>query len=81
MLRAHGLSVIFGNPGFTEQPLLESFPPDFSYILGLHEGSAVGMAVGYAFLSDKPSIVNLHTAAGTGNAMGAIVAGHGYPRD
>jgi benzoylformate decarboxylase len=73
VLRAHGLSVIFGNPGSTEQPLLESFPRDFSYILGLHEGSAVGMAIGYSFLSDKPSLVNLHTAAGTGNAMGAIV--------
>ena len=31
------------------------------------------MAVGYSFLSDKPTVVNLHTAAGTGNAMGAII--------
>jgi benzoylformate decarboxylase len=73
VLRARGISVMFGNPGSTEEPFLESFPRDFNYILGLHEGAAVGMAVGYSFLSDKPSLVNLHTAAGTANAMGAIV--------
>ncbi|HXQ91373.1 MAG TPA: benzoylformate decarboxylase [Nitrososphaerales archaeon] len=73
VFRAHGLSVIFGNPGSTELPFLENFHGDFSYILGLHEGSVVAMAIGYSFLSDKPAVVNLHTAAGTGNAMGSIV--------
>lgn len=69
----HGLDVIFGNPGSTELPLLESFQGDFSYILGLQEASVLAMAVGYAFQSDNAAVVNLHTAAGVGNAMGAIV--------
>ena len=73
VLKAHGLFVVFGNPGSTEMPFLENFHGDFSYILGLHEASVVAMAVGYSFLTDKPAVVNLHTAAGTGNAMGAIV--------
>ncbi len=73
VFRAHGLTVIFGNPGSTELPLLENFHGDFSYILGLQEASVVAMAVGYAFQSDNAAMVNLHTAAGVGNAMGAIV--------
>ena len=73
VLRNHGLNTIFGNPGSTELPFLQNFPMDFSYILGLHEGSVVAMAVGFAFMQDKPAVVNLHTTAGVGNAMGAIV--------
>ena len=73
VLRAHDLSVIFGNPGSTELPLLEDFHGDYSYILGLQEASVVAMAVGYSFQVDNAAVVNLHTAAGVGNAMGAIV--------
>ncbi len=73
IFRAHDLSVIFGNPGSTELPMLESFHGDFSYILGLQEAPVVAMAVGYAFQKDNAAVVNLHTAAGMGNAMGAIV--------
>ena len=32
----------------------------------------VGMADGYAQASGRPTLVNLHTAPGVGNAMGAI---------
>lgn len=73
VLRSHGLSVIFGNPGSTELPFLQDFHGDYSYILGLQEASVVAMAVGYSFISDNAAVVNLHTAAGVGNAMGAIV--------
>jgi benzoylformate decarboxylase len=73
VFKAHGLSVIFGNPGSTELPLLQNFPGSWSYILGLQEASVVAMAVGYSFQTDNASVVNLHTAAGVGNAMGAIV--------
>ncbi len=72
LMRELGLTVVFGNPGSTEQPFLRDWPSDFTYVLGLHEGSVVAMADGYARATRKPVLVNLHTAAGVGNAMGAL---------
>jgi benzoylformate decarboxylase len=73
LLRRHGVTTVFGNPGSNELPFLKEFPSDFRYYLGLHEGVAVGMADGYAQATGKPVLVNLHSAAGTGNGMGALV--------
>src|SRR3954453_6182288 len=75
LLRQHGLTTIFGNPGSNELPFLKNFPSDFRYILGLHEGVVLGMADGYAQATRRPAFVNLHAAAGTGNAMGAMTNG------
>jgi benzoylformate decarboxylase len=72
LLRAHGLTTVFGNPGSTELPFLSGFPADFRYVLGLQEAIVVGMADGYAQASGRPALVNLHTAPGVGNAMGAL---------
>ena len=72
LLRKHGVTTVFGNPGSNELPFLNDFPADFRYFLGLHEGVAMGMADGYAQASGKPALVNLHSAAGTGNGMGAL---------
>jgi benzoylformate decarboxylase len=72
LLRAHGITTIFGNPGSTELPMLADFPDDFRYVLGLQEAVVVGMADGFAQASGRPGFVNLHTAPGVGNAMGAI---------
>ena len=72
ILRNNGIQTIFGNPGSNELPFLSGFPEDFRYILALHEGVAVGMADGYAQATGKPAFVNLHSAAGTGNGMGAL---------
>src|SRR3954467_6843386 len=71
-LRDRGMTTIFGNPGSTELPMLQQFPSDFTYVLGLQEATVVGMADGYAQASGRPTFVNLHTAPGVGNAMGAI---------
>jgi benzoylformate decarboxylase len=71
-LRSRGMTTIFGNPGSTELPMLQQFPSDFTYVLGLQEATVVGMADGYAQASGRPAFVNLHTAPGMGNAMGAI---------
>jgi benzoylformate decarboxylase len=73
-LRAHGVDRIFGNPGTTESPLLDSLPeyPDICYIVHLHEGVAVGAANFYAQASGKTAFVNLHVAPGLGNAIGMI---------
>src|SRR3954453_4275865 len=72
MLRARGMTTVFGNPGSTELPMLKDFPDDFRYVLGLQEAVAVGMADGFAQASGRPAPVNLHTAPGVGNGMGAI---------
>jgi benzoylformate decarboxylase len=72
LLRRHGVTTIFGNPGSNELPFLKDFPTDFRYFLALHEGVAMGMADGYAQAIGKPALVNLHSAAGTGNGMGAL---------
>jgi benzoylformate decarboxylase len=71
-LRARDMTTIFGNPGSTELPFLADFPSDFTYVLGLQEAVAVGMADGFAQASGRPVLVNLHTAPGVGNGMGAI---------
>jgi benzoylformate decarboxylase len=73
LLRALKLTTIFGNPGSTEQPFLKNFPDDFQYILGLQEASVVAMADGFAQATRHPTLVNLHTSAGTGNGMGNIM--------
>jgi benzoylformate decarboxylase len=65
ILRTHGITTIFGNPGSNELPLLQDFPDDFRYILALQEGAAIGMADGFAQATGRPALVNLHAAAGT----------------
>ncbi|HEX8083026.1 MAG TPA: benzoylformate decarboxylase [Solirubrobacteraceae bacterium] len=72
MWRERGMTTIFGNPGSTELPMLADFPEDFRYVLGLQEIVAVGMADGFAQATGRPAHVNLHTAPGVGNGMGAI---------
>jgi len=73
-LLAHGVERIFGNPGTTESPLLDSLIdyPSIQYIVHLHEGVAVGAANFYAQASGKTAFVNLHVAPGLGNAIGMI---------
>jgi benzoylformate decarboxylase len=75
ILRSEGVKFIFGNPGTTELPLIDELVvnPDFRYVLGLQESSAVGMADGYAQASGKPAFINLHTSGGLGHGMGAII--------
>jgi benzoylformate decarboxylase len=75
VLQNEGVRHIFGNPGTTELPLLDALADSagIDYVLGLHEASVVAMADGYAQASGRPGFVNLHTAGGLGNAMGAIL--------
>src|SRR5213082_4022103 len=72
LFRSLGMTTVFGNPGSTELPMLADFPDDFRYVLGLQEAVVVGMADGCAQAGGRPALVNLHTAPGVGNAMGAI---------
>jgi benzoylformate decarboxylase len=76
LLRSLRMTRMFGNPGSTELPFLKGFPGDFTYVLGLHEGVVVGMADGYAQGTGRAAFVNLHTAAGLGNAGAAIMTAY-----
>ena len=72
LLRSFGLTTVFGNPGSTELPMFRDFPDDFRYVLCLQEAVVVAMADGYAQATRGAALVNLHSAAGVGHAMGNI---------
>ena len=76
ILRDEGVTHVFGNPGSTEMPLMDALvdAPDITYVLGLQEATAVGMADGWALASGRAGFVNLHAMGGLGNAMGVLVA-------
>lgn len=89
-LETYGVEYLFGNPGTTELPVVQSLSDStIEYVLALHEDIAVGMASGYArtrrFHSHTDSsinplgVVNLHVAPGLahgiGNLIGADFAG------
>mgnify|MGYP001765453348 CR=1 FL=1 len=76
ILRDEGITHVFGNPGSTEMPLMDALvdAPDITYVLGLQEATAVGMADGWALTSGRTGFVNLHAMGGLGNAMGVLVA-------
>lgn len=73
LLRELGLTTVFGNPGSTEETFLKNFPDDFRFVLALQEASVVGIADGYAQATRRPALVNVHTVAGLGNALGNLV--------
>jgi benzoylformate decarboxylase len=72
VLREYGLTRLFANPGSTEIMLLADLPDDLEFVLGLHEGSVIGMATGYALGRGRPSLAILHTTAGFGNGVSAL---------
>ena len=73
LMRQLGMTVVFGNPGSTEQTFLQEFPSDFQYVLALQEASALAIADGFAQATRTVAFVNLHSAPGLGNALGNLV--------
>jgi benzoylformate decarboxylase len=73
-LVTHGVECIFGNPGTTESPIIDSLLdyPQLRYIVALHEGIAVGAANHYAQATGKTGVVNVHVAPGLGNTLGML---------
>jgi len=71
---ADGMNTMFGNPGTVEQGFLDSVAnyPEMKYILTLQESVAVMAADGYARATKKPTLVQLHSSPGIGNAVGAL---------
>jgi benzoylformate decarboxylase len=71
LLRNEGVKYVFGIPGATEVLFMDALEdhPEITFMLGLHEVVAVGMAEGYARTAGKVGVVNLHTDAGLAAAM------------
>ena len=78
LLKAEGVTQIFGNPGTTELPIMHALTdhPDMGYVLGLQEAIVVAMADGYARASGRLAACNVHVAPGLGNAIGALYNAH-----
>ena len=72
LMRAYGMTTVFGNPGSTELRFFRDWPDDFRYVLGLQESCVVAMADGYAQATRNAAFVNLHSAAGVGHALGSV---------
>ena len=58
LAQSEGVDRVFGNPGTTELPFMDELAqvPEFHYYLGLHEGTAVSMADGYARATRPPLV-------------------------
>src|SRR5213595_2769787 len=74
ILKQEGVSVMFGNPGTTELPLMDGLArePGIHYVLALQEAAAIAMTDGYAQASGGLGAVNVHVTPGLGNAMGML---------
>jgi thiamine pyrophosphate-dependent acetolactate synthase large subunit-like protein len=82
-LMADGIDCMFGNPGTTEENILDALGESeferFKYYLAMQEGSVVAMADGYARAARRPAVVQLHSYAGLANGLGMIYyARRGY---
>ncbi|SEJ25013.1 benzoylformate decarboxylase [Sphingobium sp. AP50] len=87
-LLADGITTIFGNPGSSEESLLDLLRDpafaDIRYYLAYQEGVAVGMADAYARAAPaveregdlhawrRPALVQLHSYAGLANGLGMM---------
>ena len=73
-LRADGVRHLFGNPGSSEEGLLDEITrfPDIDYVMGLQEAAVVCTADGYAQATGRPAVVLLHSGVGLGNAVGSL---------
>lgn len=69
-----GMNYMFGNPGTSEEGFLDALRdyPELKYILTLQESIAVLVADGYARATQKPTLVQIHSTPGLGNALGAL---------
>ncbi|MFY9696759.1 MAG: thiamine pyrophosphate-binding protein [Rhodoplanes sp.] len=87
-LLADGVTCMFGNPGSSEENLLDALQSpefkEFRYYLALQEGAAVAIADAFAraspalakngdaFAWRRPALVQLHSYAGLANGLGMM---------
>lgn len=81
-LNADGITRIFGNPGSTEEGLLDEISNfgEIEYVMGLQEAALLLLANGYALATQKPTVVLLHSSVGLGNALGSLYHVHRMQR-
>ena len=74
-LVAQGVEVIFGNPGSTELPFMDSLarPGAPRFVLGLTEAAVMGMADGYAQSTGRLGVALVHVQPGMANAMSGVL--------
>ena len=72
---ADGITTMFGNPGSSEEGLLDEIArfPAIRYVLGLQEAAMYCSPTGYAQATRKPTIVQLHCSVGLGNGSAASI--------
>jgi benzoylformate decarboxylase len=74
-LRDLGVPYLFGVPGTNEIPLIDGtdeLSNCVKYVPCLHENIAVGAAMGYARVSGKPGVVELHVTPGAAHGIGNL---------
>ncbi|MFQ5526133.1 MAG: thiamine pyrophosphate-binding protein [Thermoanaerobaculia bacterium] len=74
-LRDWDVSYVFGLGGSEEVGFLDALVDrtDLHYVFAIHESAVVAMADGYARSQARPAFANIHSVAGTANALGAMV--------
>jgi len=75
MLKAEGITHIFGNPGTSEGPLIDMLGdyPELTYFMALQESVAVGMGEAYARSTNTASFVSLHVDSGLANGIALML--------
>jgi benzoylformate decarboxylase len=74
-LREVGVEYLFGVPGTNEVPLIDGTSEakgGIAYIPCLHENIAMGAAMGYAWVSGNPGVVELHVTPGAAHGVGNL---------
>lgn len=73
-LLADDIRYLFGNPGTVEEGFLDALQdyPALRYIFALQESIAVAAADGYARVTQRPAVVQLHSGVGLGNGVGML---------
>lgn len=74
VLKANGITKMFGNPGTTELALLDATVSEgMDFHLCLHEGAAVAMADGFGRATGSTGVVMVHTSVGTANTLTNLI--------
>ena len=75
MLKAEGVTHIFGNPGTSEAPIIDMLPdyPELTYIMALQASVAAGMGETSPRATQKPSLVSLPLDKGLANGIALML--------